>query len=156
MKFYYLLLSLSFILSACDHGFAPPEPSFGTIEAHITFVGTKPDNIDQLIFAAARFKPILITDIVTRFNEIALSGNLKERLAATPNTLVVRLENIPTGLYAYSAVAFTQTGEALTNARIVSPYRTGDGSILLTSNQTVRIDLTANFDQMCAPLTICN
>lgn len=141
----------------CDHGFSPPEIRYGTIEAHIKFQGTRPQNIDQIIFAAARFKPILITDIVTRFNEIAISSNLKSLIPADDQTeLVVRLENIEAGLYPYLGVAMTETGQALTSARIVVPYRGGDGSVLVTSNQTVRVDLIANFDQMCAPVTICN
>lgn len=134
------------LLTGCDHGFTPPLK--GKIEGRIVFKGTTPpsDQIKGLYFAAAPFTPCATDEILTRFNEVAISGDMKSALPGQTQTSF-EISDVNPGLYTYAGV-FQQYGTNLLDIRPVAVYAENRGTFAVSSGQTASIQITVDFDQL--------
>lgn len=132
--------------AGCDHGFAPPEK--GKITGKVVFKGKWPAaaEVSGLYFAAGPFIPCSSDQILTRFNELALSDNLTLQGHGVSEASFA-IDNVSPGLYVYSGV-FLQPPSGILNIKPIGLYTLNQGSFAVSSGKTTTINLEANFDQL--------
>lgn len=141
-RFVYLSAFL-LLVSGCDHGFEPPEPSFGTIEGTIHFEGDWPpaEEVRVVRFVALPFKPANTDDILLRLSEIVLSQNIQTFVDEADFTIV----SVPTGRYVYNIVVL-QFGDSTLDVRVIGEYTQNTGEIFVSRDETTTVDITVDFD----------
>ncbi len=137
-----VVLTLTFVLIGCDHGFEPPEkPSTGTIRAAVTYVGTWPaeSEVVDLRFVAMRFVPRDTADFL-QLNRMAIS----DRLSYGVDSETFELTDVETGAFLYSGVAQQFTDDLL-SWRPIGLYEETDGIFFVMTNDTTRLALEVDF-----------
>ena len=141
-----LLLSLTFclILTACDHGLAPPEEDArGAISGTLTYSGAWParDSLREIRFVGMRFIPQDTSDFL-QLNRMVISDTLS-RFVASDSFFV---SNVQAGVYVYSGVA-ENFGRGILDWRPIELYSQNQGTFVVRGNETTTLSIDVDLSQ---------
>ncbi|MBX2821887.1 MAG: hypothetical protein KTR29_19470 [Rhodothermaceae bacterium] len=131
-------LTILIILTACDHGLAPPEENArGAISGTLTYSGTWParDSLREIRFVGMRFVPQDTADFL-QLNRMVISDTLARYV--TSDSFFI--PSVQAGVYVYSGVA-ENFGRGILDWRPIELYTLNEGTFIVRGNETTTLSI---------------